>query len=73
MKTIVNLLFCPNGPDEPIAEIRMVDPVAVPMPGDFVQFDAEAEDAKGDLCGRVARRVFYQLPYHVEIDVFAEP
>lgn len=73
MRTIVNVLFCPNGPDEPTAEVRMLDPPAVPVVGDLFQFDPEAEGCEGELCGRVARRVFHQLPYHVEIDIFAEP
>jgi hypothetical protein len=73
MRTIVNVLFCPHGPGDPTAEVRLVDPAAIPSVGDVFQFDPEAEDDQGELCGRVTRRVFYQLPYHVEIDVFAEP
>jgi hypothetical protein len=73
MKTIVTLMLCPNGPMDPVAEIRMVDPAAVPSIGDVVQFDPEAEGEDGEFCGKVVRRIFHQLPYHLEIDVFAEP
>lgn len=73
MRVIVYLLFCPNGREDPVAEIMMEDPRAVPGVGDVIQFDDERDDAGGDLCGTVVSRVFRQLPYHTEIEVVAEP
>ncbi|HVY86015.1 MAG TPA: hypothetical protein VG943_12840 [Caulobacterales bacterium] len=69
----MNLLFCTGPRDEPLAEVRMDDPKVVPSVGDVIQFDPEADNFSGDLCGRVTSRVFRHLPFHTEVDVIAEP